>query len=196
MKAGFGKIGAGIFFLLLFLQVQFAGPALIYKNQGCGHCVPYLDELVPMLVKSGYADMQIKDYMQDNAARAEFYQLQERFGVPLQMQGHMAVLLDGNYLFEGHVPVGLIEEYMKNPKGPVVVTQDEMEGAKSYFMLMGGKAHECPISQPLGECIEDWERDGGKDAGNPVSGGIAEGILPFALLAVALGAVVFYTRGN
>lgn len=179
--------------LLVLLPAAFPASALIYKNQGCGHCVPYIEGLMAMLERNGYAgnDVVIKDYMQDTAARSEFYGLQQQFGVPLEMQGHMAVLLDGKYLFEGHVPTGLIESYLKNPKGSVVVTQDDMENPESYLMLMNGKIETCSIDEPIQDC------DGhGKESGPGWSLPLQNGLLPLGLLLVAGGAILYYIRGN
>lgn len=174
---------------LLLLSPLSSASALIYKNQGCGHCGPYLEELVAMLEKNGRSDYVIKDFMADNAARAEMVAIQEKFGVPLEMQGHMLVLIDGKYLFEGHVPAQLIESYLKNPKGQVVVTQDKMSGATDYQMLMKGKIETCGINEPIQEC------DGhGAQQAEPHP--LESNLLQFILLLAAGGAIVYYMRGG
>lgn len=173
--------------MLLLLPGGFAAGAVIYKNEGCGHCVMYLDGLMEMLERNGYDDVVIKDYMSEPAARAEVADIQERFSVPLSMQGHLLVLLDGQYLFEGHVPVQLIEDYIRNPKGQVVVTQDSMDEASTYQMLMDGKAHTCPIGTPVGEC----QGSAGSRSPAPIGA-----IIPFALLLLAGGFVIYALRGK
>lgn len=174
---------------LLLLSPLASASALIYKNQGCGHCGPYVEGLVAMLEKNGYRDYVVKDFMSDSAARTEMVAIQEKFGVPLQMQGHMLVLIDGKYLFEGHVPAQLIESYMKNPKGTVVVTQDKMSGATDYQMLMDGKIETCDINELIQEC----DGHGTQQAG-PMP--LETNILQFVLLLVAGGAILYYMRGG
>lgn len=185
--------------MLVLLPAAFPASALIYKNQGCGHCVPYIEGLMEMLERNGYtgSGVVIKDYMQDPAARSEFYGMQQQFGVPLEMQGHMAVLLDGKYLFEGHVPTGLIEGYIKSPKGlgQVVVTQDNMGDAESYLMLMDGKVETCPIGQPIQDCDGHGKENGGGWTGG-INGIFQNGLLPLGMLLVAGGAILYYIRGD
>ncbi|MEW6035175.1 MAG: hypothetical protein AB1529_01050 [Candidatus Micrarchaeota archaeon] len=180
---------AAALLLLLLLPGVFAGGVLIYKNEGCGHCVMYMDDLMDMLERNGYSDVAIKDYMSDAQARTEVAAIQERFGVPLGMQGHLLVLVDDKYLFEGHVPPELIEGYLKAPGGQVVVTQDSMDKPTGYKMLMDGKEHACPIDQPIADCAA---AGGGAGSG----AGSLGLILPLSLLVLAGGFVAYSLRGN
>ena len=177
------KIGAIL--LILFFPSVFPASALIYKNGGCGHCGPYVEGLVQMLEKNGYRDYVVKDFMQDEQARKDVAAIQDRFSVPLQMQGHMLVLIDDKYLFEGHVPPNLIENYLKNSKGQVVVTQDIMGAAPNYLMLMNGKVETCPIDQPIEQCEgHGASADGFAILQNP--------LIPMGLLVLG-GAVLLYS---
>lgn len=187
--AALGRIFA--VFLLLLSPIASAS-ALIYKNQGCGHCGPYVEELVAMLEKNGRSDYVVKDFMSDSAARAEMVAIQEKFGVPLQMQGHMLVLIDDRYLFEGHVPAQLIESYLKNSDKPVVVTQDKMSGATDYQMLMNGKIETCDINELIQEC----DGHGSEATAQADSHPLESNLLPFILLLAAGGAILYYTRGG
>ncbi|MEM2138361.1 MAG: DUF411 domain-containing protein [Candidatus Anstonellaceae archaeon] len=186
LNGNMGLAGKLFAVLLLFLSAPaFSASVLIYKNGGCGHCGPYVEGLVAMLEKNGRRDYVIKDFMADAAARADMVALQEQFAVPLEMQGHMLTVIDGKYLFEGHVPPALIESYLKNPKGAVVVTQDKMSGATEYQMLMNGKIEVCPIDQPIENC--DGHANNA-DAGNS----LLNLVLPIGLLAVG-GAALLYS---
>lgn len=181
------KIGAIL--LILFFPYVFPASALIYKNGGCGHCGPYVEGLVSMLGENGYKDYVVKDFMQDEQARKDVAAIQERFGVPLQMQGHMLVLIDNKYLFEGHVPAGLIESYLKNPKDQVVVTQDSMDKPTSYFMLMNGRVETCPIDQPIGECDgHGTDADGFAILQNP--------LIPMGFLVLGAAVLLYSIRVN
>lgn len=179
--------------LLLLLPAASAAQVRIYKNEGCGHCTVYLGNLMQMLDQNGYRDVVISDYLSDPAARQALAGLQQRFSVPLQMQGHLLVLVDDQYLFEGHVPVALMRDYLKAPSGPVVVTQDSMGEASSYYMLMDGQPHPCPIGQPLSEC-----RAQGSGAGASAAPGLPDfgNLLPFGLLALAAGFVAYSLKGQ
>lgn len=181
------KIGALL--LILFFPSVFSASALIYKNGGCGHCGPYVEGLVSMLEKNGYTDYVVKDFMQDEQARKEVAAIQARFSVPLRMQGHMLVLIDDNYLFEGHVPANLIESYLKNPKGQVVVTQDIMGAAPNYMMLMNGKVETCPIDEPIEKCDSHGaDTDGFAILQNP--------LIPMGLLVLGSMVLLYSIRVN
>ncbi len=181
------KIGAIL--LILFFPYVFPASALIYENGGCGHCGPYVEGLVQMLEKNGYKDYVVKDFMEDAEVRKEVMAIQDRFSVPLQMQGHMLVLLEDKYLFEGHVPVGLIESYLKNPKEQVVVTQDSMDKAQSYLMLMNGKVETCPIDQPIAKC----EGHGASVDGFAI---LQNPLIPIGLLVLGAAVLLYSIRVN
>ncbi len=180
-----------ILLALLLLPGIYGSSVRIYKNAGCGHCEMYLDGLMSMLQKDGYTNVTIKDFMSDTEARKEVDGIQELFGVPLSMQGHLLVLIDDKYLFEGHVPTGLIDGYLKAPDGPIVVTQDKMDGATTYMMLMDGKPHTCPIDQTPQQCAA---ARGGQGADSVAS--FLPAVLPFALIAVAGGAIILALKGR
>jgi len=149
-----------VFFLLLFLsQLVLGTSAVIYKSESCGHCTPYIEKLFPLLEASGFDEIQVKDFLNDQQARSEVSQIQKEFGVPLEMQGHMLTLLDGKYLFEGHVQLPVVERFLREGKQnfeKAVFTQDSMdENAPSYlFLAKDGSVKQCSVSQSLLECIE------------------------------------------
>ncbi|GEM_PF-3523679 len=123
---------------------------LIYKNDACAHCAPYLGELLPVLEKLGYKDVKIIDFINNKTARADLANLQEKFGVPLQLQGHMVVNVEGKYLFEGHVPVDMIEDFVagasEKDEGTVFI-QDKMSGANQYAVWKDGKQETFDITE-------------------------------------------------
>ncbi|MEK6843096.1 MAG: hypothetical protein AABY04_01280 [Candidatus Micrarchaeota archaeon] len=185
-----------ILVLALFFSMQliFAASeksAIIYKNEACGHCTPYLEKLLPLLEQKGYLPI-IKDFINSQEARKELSQLQEKFGVPLQYQGHMLVYIDGNYLFEGHVPTQVVEKYISTPSdAPVILYQDSMGEAKTYFLIKDGKATEFPadsasktLSNHLGSQLQTA-------AFSPLSG-LPNWLLPFMIFAIPLGLLIKY----
>ena len=112
--------------------------------------------------------------------------LQEHFNVPLTMRGHLLTAIDGKYLFEGHVPVGLVSGFMAGAaqeRDSVVVTQDSMASdVKSYYMMSGnGGVLECSINTPIAACEQQ-----GKAAGSPLSMLAGNLVLP---LMVALAGI-------
>lgn len=179
---------------LLALSVAEAKSALIYKNEACGHCGPYLAELVPMLEQNGYSVAQ-KEFINDESARAELALLKERFGVPIQLQGHMSAIIEDRYLLEGHVPLSVVSGLLGSdaPAGLVVIQDSMNEGeAGEYQVLLGGKVSACSVEIPAAECA-----GGGGNAGAAGSGaGFDFNIALAAAIAIVPIGIIFFARGK
>jgi len=144
-------------FLLLLAPLASAYSVIIYENEACGHCGPYVSGLKSALMKAGITDITEKFILNDRQAASELEQLQNARSVPLLMRGHFVTSVDGKYLFEGHVPPALIIDFLQNPsQDSLVVTQDLMStDVKSYYMLMGGEIKTCGISEKFSDCTHD-----------------------------------------
>lgn len=147
------RVGLLLLAVLLLTPVASAATPrlLVYKNDACSHCGPYLQDLFVLLEKNGIAGDQVlvKDYLNNADSRREVAELQSRFGVPLDMQGHMVAVLDGIYVLEGHVPLSVIQGYLDAPRPtqPVIVYQDSMQSdVSTYAVLYGGKRQVYSIS--------------------------------------------------
>jgi len=150
--------------LLLVPLASAAQPRLlVYKNDACSHCGPYVQTLFALLEKNGINGEQVlvKDYVNDADSRREVAELQSRFGVPLDMQGHMVSVLDGIYVLEGHVPLNVIQGYLDAPRPdkPVVVYQDSMQSdVQTYAVLYEGKRQVYSISGAVVLPTEDYSK--------------------------------------
>jgi len=134
------------------------GIVRIYKSDACAHCTPYLEKLLPALDKMGYKNVEMVDFINNQTQRANLARLQQKFNVPLTLQGHMAVDVEGKYLLEGHVPVDVVEKFLagagKGYEGAVLVQDSMISDAKSYTFLYNGKAVEIDSSQSPNEYLE------------------------------------------
>ena len=163
-----------------------AGPrVVIYNNEACGHCQPYIAGLMDGLESIGINDFEVRRLINNASVRAELSQLQASRGVPLEMQGHLVVAVDGKYLFEGHVPTQLVTQFLSQrakdyPDG-IVVTQDSMSDAPTYLMMVDGQIREFAIGQPIGSA------DG---AASP-SGGYGSYALPALIVLIPLALLFF-----
>ncbi|MBI5035814.1 hypothetical protein HZC09_00575 [Candidatus Micrarchaeota archaeon] len=131
--------------------------ALIYKSDACSHCAPYLGKLFPVLEAAGIrADQtEVRDFINNPERRKEVALLQEKYGVPLTMQGHMLTVIDGTYVLEGHIPLAAVESLLKGPKPqePVILYQDSMaSNVVTYEMLSGGQKRECTTAETPWDC--------------------------------------------
>lgn len=159
------KILFALFVLVAGVSAYSPQSAVIYKNEACGHCTAYISTLHDALNSMGVS-VETKDFLNDPQARGEVAELQRRFKVPFEMQGHLLTIIDGKYLFEGHFPPELMKKFLTEDAqdyDSLVVTQDSMGQASSYFHLKDGKVLECPINQPISECDHNGSQAGGSD---------------------------------
>lgn len=153
-------------FLLVLLSSVLPAPAqadagaVIYENEACGHCTPYVHELKSVLVEFGIAEIEEKYMINNLSVRAEVEALNKRFGIPLHLQGHMVSVVGETLVLEGHVPVEMLREFFRNhPKHDfprAVIYQDSMaefRDLRSYKVLVDGETRRCEISIPIQECI-------------------------------------------
>src|SRR3989344_4922315 len=124
------KFFAVLVFLIAFSSLAFAQSAVIYKNESCGHCTPYLNSLRELLESNGFPIIE-KDFVNDLDARVEVVQLHQKNNIPVELQGHMVTVLNGSLILEGHVPMQTIEEVLQKypsknfPK--IVIYEDSMD---------------------------------------------------------------------
>ncbi|MBI5176918.1 hypothetical protein HY995_02395 [Candidatus Micrarchaeota archaeon] len=167
-------------------------PVVIYNNEACGHCQPYISGLTRGLESAGLRNIEIRRFINNESARAELYRLQSSRSVPLSMQGHMVTFIGGKYLFEGHVPVPLVVDFLRNKAGDypdgIVVTQDSMDesSARSYLFSDGSGVYEFPIGVPIGSST----------AGRAGGGSLAGYAIPALIVAIPLLLLLFFVRSD
>ena len=135
---------------------------IVYKNEACGHCDAYLQEFYAFLKERGILNVQEKLLINDPFVRAELTVLNQEKGVPLELQGHMTVVVGNRLFLEGHVPVKLLrplfDQYALNAMPELVVLQDSMDSVENlatYKLLdKDRKVKECRLDQPLSECTQ------------------------------------------
>ena len=135
---------------------------VVYKNEACGHCSAYLQEFYSFLKQRGITNVAEKQLINNPLVRAELTVLNEEHEVPLEMQGHMTIVVGQRLFLEGHVPIQLLkplfDQYALGAMPELVILQDSMDSAENlatYKLLdTKGQARECKISQLLGECAE------------------------------------------
>lgn len=137
--------------------------AIIYKNEACGHCIIYLDELVPYLIGKGFTVEQ-KNLINDAAARSELDSLIKEKGIPPELQGHMVTVINGNLILEGHVPFNsiknLFEKYNDYNFPKLILYQDSMGRADSYkIMDSNNKIADCSINDDPLKCLDANKKD-------------------------------------
>lgn len=134
--------------------------AVIFKNEGCGHCGAYLAELKGFLEEKGFAVVE-KNFINDFTARKEWLKIHEEKKIPVELQGHLVTVVNSGLVIEGHVPLRIVEgvfEKFPSKKFPdIVLYQDLMEDEENlqkYAVMVEGKISVCDIKDDFGECSD------------------------------------------
>lgn len=133
--------------------------AVIYYNEACTDCTMYINmHLIPLLKEEGITNIVKKDYVNDKNNRLDFNELNEELGVPIKMQGHFSIFIGNKIILNGHIPEQVIKELLKEENQKkfdrIVVLQDEMHDAKSYYVwAFKGEIKEYNTNVPISEYL-------------------------------------------
>ena len=186
------------------LRATVPAGATVYYNEACSDCGPYLnDELLPALRAANVAPVVVKDYINDQAYRAEMTALSDGLGIPPTLRSHLVTFVNTTRLvvLEGHVPAALVAESLNasipRATSKLLVYQDSMAEVTSYrawgFMA---SPMEYPISEPLSTFYAWFETQGSGQFGDRnvlevvIATGFLDGLNPCAF-AVLLFFVAF-----
>ncbi len=151
---------------LTFSNIVYAEQKItVYKNEACGHCNMYLMNFKSFLNSRGIYDIEEKQLINDMWVREELTKLNKERNIPMEMQGHMVVVM-GNLVLEGHVPLDMLEEFMdKYPDGnypKAVVYQDLMidkSKLENYKAMFFGSIKEYSIGTPIQSALDDLKNE-------------------------------------
>jgi len=134
---------------------------VIFKNEICEHCALYTPELKEYLEDIGVTDFEEYNLINIPEARKTLAEFNEEFGVPIEMQGHLTVIINNKLIIEGNVPIDMIDEYLHQyPDGdfPLLFVLQELmttnkEEIRVYKVMDSSKEiRECPISLSIDGC--------------------------------------------
>ncbi len=172
---------------------------ILYENEACGHCKPYVSELKQYLNSIGVTDIQEKFMINDEDTRVELEKLHTRLNVSVLMRGHLVVDVDDKYLFEGHVPVSLIGKFLLEDAGKysrMTVLQDKMSGAVSYKLQNDlGEIKDCELTEDVASCDKTAKASFFDGAILPVvlTTGLIDGINPCAIAVLLFFISLLFT---
>lgn len=184
----------------VFAQPAQAMDVTIYKTASCGHCIPYIAGVKEMFASDfGVTDVVEKNALATQEGRVELANLQESANVPLRMQGHLVVSVDnGKYLFEGHVPVAKMRDFLKSSASKydkIVVTLETMtDDPLPYTIFANGVQKACTAQQLIEECDKSQpsapNAQGGPASAAAIETGLYGGLTPAQIGILALFVVV------
>lgn len=135
--------------------------AVIYYNEACTMCSMYIKkELIPTLKEAGITNIVKKDYVNEKQNRVELNDLNEKFLIPPNLQGHFTVFIDDKIILGGHVPKHIILDLVNLDFDKILVLQDEMKDAKTYFAWgFKGDSKEYEINTPISDYLSWFEEN-------------------------------------
>lgn len=155
-----------IFALLLMIggvgSAQASGfQAVIYYNEACDECVKYIDGALLGILSDYEAKVVKKDYINQPENRGELNGLNEKLGVPLDLQSHLATYIDGGrIILMGEPPEAVVRDLLEPRTGTwerVLVYRDEGAGEADDYLAwaFAGPVQIYPAGTPI-QTYLDW----------------------------------------
>lgn len=130
--------------------------AVIYYNQACDECVTYIEgELDELLASNGLAIVR-KDYINQRENRTELNDLNDRLGVPLDLQSHLATFIDsGRIILQGEPPRDVVEALLRTKNLPerILIYSDEGGDGSYKAWAFAGPVQEYSAGTPISEYL-------------------------------------------
>lgn len=135
--------------------------AVIYYNEACDECVKYIDGSLLGILADFEVNVVKKDYINQPENRPELNQLNEKLGVPLDLQSHLATYIDGGrIILMGEPPEAVVRDLLESRSGTwerILVYRDEgaAEGEGYLAWAFAGPVQSYPTGTPI-QTYLDW----------------------------------------
>jgi cytochrome c biogenesis protein CcdA len=132
--------------------------AVIYYNQACDECVTYIEGELNEVLASNAITITKKDYINQRENRVEFNNLNDRLGVPLELQSHLATFVDdGRIILQGEPPRKVVDDLLKATNLPerILIYSDEGGDGSYKAWAFAGPVQSYPPNTPISEYL-DW----------------------------------------
>jgi len=135
--------------------------AVIYYNEACDECVKYIEGSLIDILSDYDVTVVRKDYINQPENRRELNQLNEELGIPLDLQSHLAVYIDGGrIILMGEPPEAVVRELLESQGGSfekILIYRDEGAGDGDRYQAwaFAGPVQSYPSSTPVQSYL-DW----------------------------------------
>lgn len=178
--------------------------AVIYYNEACDECVTYIEGELNALLTSNAISIIKKDYINQRENRAEFNNLNDQLGVPLELQSHLATFVDdGRIVLQGEPPREVVEALLKSNNLPerILIYSDEGGDGSYRAWAFAGPVQSYAPNTPISEYL-NWFAANRDSLAEPVANrqslllstvlltGLVDGINPCAM-AILLFFITF-----
>ncbi|NOX61640.1 MAG: hypothetical protein GXP42_06805 [Chloroflexi bacterium] len=133
--------------------------AVVYYNEACDECAVYvIGELAEVMDAHGILLVK-KDYINQRENRRELNELNDRLGVPLELQSHLATFIDdGRIILQGEPPRSVVESLLaEEAQLPERILVYAEEGDKSEYRVwaFAGPVQSYSLDTPI-ETYLNW----------------------------------------
>ena len=139
----------------LSMTVWAQGPerqAVVYYNEACDECRVYVNGELAEILSSYDIRLIKKDYINQRENRRELNDLNDRLGVPLELQSHLATFIDGGRIvLQGEPPRQVVETLLALEELPKRVLVYAEEGKHDSYKIwaFAGPVKEYPADTPV-----------------------------------------------
>jgi len=135
--------------------------AVVYYNEACDECVTYVAGELTDLMTSAGIPLTKNDYINQRENRADFNALNDRLGVPLDLQSHLATFVDdGRIILQGEPPRSVVEALLA-PDEPlperILVFGEEQDRSEYKVWAFAGPVMTYPADTPVSEYLAWFE---------------------------------------
>ena len=168
--------------------------AVVYYNEACDECAIYVNGELAEIMAAYRIRLVRKDYINHREHRAELNELNQRLGIPLELQSHLAIYIDdGRIVVQGQPPRPLMETLL-DPETPlperILVYREEDDVYRVW--AFAGPVQVYPIDTPLSAYLTWFEANRSRFRDEAAEGirlllpavlltGLLDGINPCAL---------------
>lgn len=130
--------------------------AVIYYNEACDECLQYVKGELLGLLAENEIQVTTKDYINQPENRRELNDLNDRLGVPLDLQSHLATYIDeGQIILMGEPPESVVRALVARAPGAIprllIYSEEGGDGRYQAWAFSG------PVqSYPPGTAVETY----------------------------------------
>lgn len=200
MQRNYLRTGLALILLGILTTVSWAqtggSQAVVYYNEACDECAIYIKGELAEIMDAHQIPLLKKDYINQRENRRELNELNERLGIPLELQSHLATYIDdGRIILQGEPPRAVVEALLapgaQLPER-ILVYGEEGEGSEYKVWAFAGPIKSYAIDTPIATYL-DWfqanQEDFGSETGSSQSlllpavllTGLVDGINPCAI---------------
>ena len=169
--------------------------AVVYYNEACDECATYVEGELAEIMAAYQIRLVKKDYINRREHRRELNELNDRLGVPLDLQSHLATYIDnGRIILQGEPPRHVVEALLApTAKLPERILVYAEEGKQESYRVwaFAGPVKDYPADTPIETYLTWFEanRDTFAESKEPAPlllpvillTGLVDGINPCAL---------------